>query len=81
MCQRLAGPHFAHGGYVLTVSANEYSRKHVFAHRMHDSGEVRSLRIREQGTVAAYCKDGYHLRTFAYVETTEPLLSVFKRRQ
>jgi len=79
--QRLAGPHFAHGGYVLTVSANEYCRKHVFAHRMRDSGEVRSLRIREQGTVAAYCKEGYRLRTFAYVETTEPLLSVFKRRQ
>jgi hypothetical protein len=39
---------------------------------MRDSGEVRSLRIREQGTVAAYCKDGYHLGTFAYVETTEP---------
>ncbi|CAD6246377.1 unnamed protein product [Miscanthus lutarioriparius] len=45
---------------------------------MRDSGEVRSMRIREQGTVAAYCKDGYHLRAFAYVETTEPLLSVFK---
>lgn len=79
--QRLAGPHFAHGGgYVLTTSAYENSQKHVLAHRVRDA-DVTSLRIKEQGTVAAYCKEGYRLRTFAYVETTEPLLSVFKRRQ
>ncbi|KAG0551055.1 hypothetical protein BDA96_01G391000 [Sorghum bicolor] len=83
VCQRLAGPHFAHGEYVLTVSAPESSLKHhLYAHRMRgggaagrlQSGEVRSLRIRDEGTVAAYLKGGYYyLRTFAYVQTTEPL--------
>ena len=73
---------------MLTLRAEEHSLKHhLYAHRMRNaagrlqSGEVRSLRIRDEGTVVAYCKDGYyHLRTFAYVETTEPL-SLYKRRQ
>ncbi|CAO2173245.1 unnamed protein product [Urochloa humidicola] len=82
--QRLAAPHFAHGGeYVLTVQSKKWGRKHVYAHRLRDAGrrlqngEVRSVRIGDPGTTVAYCKDGYYIRTFAYVETTEPL-SVYK---
>ncbi|CAO2207134.1 unnamed protein product [Urochloa humidicola] len=83
--ERLAAPHFAHGGeYVLTVESKEWGRKHVYAHRLRGGGgrrlpcgEVRSVRIGEPGTAVAYCKDGYYLRTSAYVETTEPL-SVYK---
>jgi hypothetical protein len=64
------GPHFAHREYVLTVRAEEHSFKHhLYAHRMRDAaGWLHS------GEVAAYCKDSYYsLRTFAYVETMEPL--------
>ncbi|CAL5005522.1 unnamed protein product [Urochloa decumbens] len=83
--QRLAAPHFAHGGeYVLTVQTEGWRKMHLHAHRMRDagkrlqSGEVRSVRIGgEPGTAVAYCKDANELRTFAYVETTEPL-SVYK---
>ncbi|CAL5001451.1 unnamed protein product [Urochloa decumbens] len=82
--ERLAAPHFAHGGeYVLTVQSEVRARKHVYAHRMRDAGrrlscgEVRSVRIGEPGMEVAYCKDGYYLQTFAYVETTEPS-SVYK---
>uniref|UniRef100_K3YLH9 F-box domain-containing protein n=2 Tax=Setaria italica TaxID=4555 RepID=K3YLH9_SETIT len=82
--QRLAAPHFAHGGeYVLTVQSKEWGRKHVYAHRLRGAGrrlprgEVRSVRIEEPGMAVAYREDGYYLETFAYVETTEPL-SVYK---
>ncbi|CAL5005521.1 unnamed protein product [Urochloa decumbens] len=79
---RLAEPHFAHGGeYVLTVQG--WEKSHLHAHRMRDAGrkllssEVRSVRIEEPGTALASFKEPGCLRTFAYVETTEPL-SVYK---
>jgi hypothetical protein len=31
------------------------------------------VRIEDTGTVVAYHADRYYLRTFSYVETTEPL--------
>ncbi|KAF8758060.1 hypothetical protein HU200_010720 [Digitaria exilis] len=84
--QRLAAPYLApHGGeYVLAVArSDERGRKNLCAHRLPGAGiwlprgEVRSVRISdgEPGTVVAYCISGSYsdLRTFAYVETTEPL--------
>ncbi|CAL4999536.1 unnamed protein product [Urochloa decumbens] len=77
---RLAEPHFAHGGeYVLTVQSEGWEKSHLHAHRMRDAGrkllssEVRSVRIEEPGTALASFKEPGCLRTFAYVETTEPL--------
>jgi hypothetical protein len=57
------------------VASKGWEQKHVYAHRMR--GEVRSVRIGEPAAAAAYFKNGSYLRTFAYVETTEPL-SVYK---
>ncbi|CAL4999566.1 unnamed protein product [Urochloa decumbens] len=81
---RLAAPHFAHGGeYVLTVQSEGWEKRHLHSHRMRDAGrrlltsEVRSVRIEEPGTAVASFKEPGCLRTFAYVETTEPL-SVYK---
>ncbi|KAF8654487.1 hypothetical protein HU200_061677 [Digitaria exilis] len=81
--QRLAAPYFAaHGGeYVLAVRTDERWRKQLHAHRLREGGiwlqrgEVRSVRINQPGTKVAYCSRGTcsYLRTFAYVETTEPL--------
>ncbi|CAL5005502.1 unnamed protein product [Urochloa decumbens] len=81
---RLAAPHFAHGGeYVLTVQSEGWEKRHLHSHRMRDAGrrllssEVRSVRIEEPGTAVASFKEPGCLRTFANVETTEPL-SVYK---
>ncbi|KAF8654486.1 hypothetical protein HU200_061676 [Digitaria exilis] len=80
--QRLAAPHFApYGGeYVLATRPEDWGRNHLYAHRLRDAGrrrlprgELRSVPMSETGTVVAYCNTGYYLRSFAYVETTEPL--------
>nr|CAB3481322.1 unnamed protein product [Digitaria exilis] len=84
--QRLAAPYFAaHGGeYVVAMRTDERWRKHLHAHRLREAGiwlprgEVRSVRISETGTVVASGVSGSNLRTFAYVETTEPLRSTGK---
>ncbi|CAO2162900.1 unnamed protein product [Urochloa humidicola] len=74
---RVAAPHFAHcGEYMLTVQSERWDKKHLHAHKMRDAG-VWSVRIGEPGTAVAYCKDASDVRTFAYVETTEPL-SIYK---
>ncbi|CAO2173247.1 unnamed protein product [Urochloa humidicola] len=79
MERRLAGPHFAHGGlYVLTLQSEAWGKEHLHAHKMGlRRGEVRSIRIGKARTAVAYCKDASDVRTFAYVETTEPL-SIYK---
>jgi hypothetical protein len=41
------------------------------AARRLQSGEVRSVRIREPGTAVAYSKNADYLRTFAYVKRLE----------
>jgi hypothetical protein len=52
--QRLAWPHFAHGGHALTMD----SKSCVFTHRMRAAGalqcgEVQSVGISEEGQVAS----------------------------
>lgn len=85
--QQLAWPHFAHGEHVLTTSTHCSIRGFLYAHRLSDDGRRRlqcsAVRINERrpGKVvgsfgACYRRD---LRTFAYVETTEPV-SVFRLR-
>uniref|UniRef100_A0A0E0AX02 F-box domain-containing protein n=1 Tax=Oryza glumipatula TaxID=40148 RepID=A0A0E0AX02_9ORYZ len=85
--QQLAWPHFAHGEHVLTTSTHCSIRGFLYAHRLSDDGRRRLqcsvVRINERrsGKVvgsfgACYRRD---LRTFAYVETTEPV-SVASRR-
>ncbi|TVU05352.1 hypothetical protein EJB05_48511, partial [Eragrostis curvula] len=77
--QLLARPHFEYGDYVLTTDTGwaPYCVQDLFGHRLCDarrlpSGQVRSVRIRKQGT-AVSGMSGYLRGTFSYVETTEPL--------
>jgi hypothetical protein len=73
--QRLAWPHFAHGGHALTMD----SKSCVFTHRMRAAGalqcgEVQSVRISEEGQVMLSGINGGSIRgVFAYVKTQDPL--------
>ncbi|XBI95934.1 hypothetical protein VPH35_032299 [Triticum aestivum] len=73
--QNLPRPHFVYGEYVLTREESSlyghYRKKGPSL-----SGEVVQVGHRDQGTLVAEIKGDYshsQYRTFAYVETTEPL--------
>ncbi|CAL5005578.1 unnamed protein product [Urochloa decumbens] len=80
--QELARPHFGftRGEFVLTNGRKDWENA-VFAHRLPGAGKLQcgEVRINERkpGTAVARLPNAYDIRTFAYVETTEPL-SVYR---
>ncbi|KAK1668265.1 hypothetical protein QYE76_056424 [Lolium multiflorum] len=66
--QRLMSPQFAHGKYVLTAVTREVSVLYG-----HELGERRSFNVVLSKEPAVCDVEGYIHRTFAYVETREPL--------
>jgi F-box interacting protein len=73
--QRLVSPQFAHGKYVLTAVTREKWkpwRKESVLYG-HELGERRSFNVVLSKEPAVCNVEGYIHRTFAYVETREPL--------
>ena len=79
--RQMVWPHFAHGDHAMTASTWQYSRSHelLYVHRLSGGKGLQCREARINGkspgkAVGKYDRRTYRdLRTFAFVETTEPL--------
>ncbi|KAI4968165.1 hypothetical protein ZWY2020_005277 [Hordeum vulgare] len=78
-CWQVTRPHFAHNEYLLTEEFSQGPRNVVYKHKLNSDRGMVEINETSPGTIVLTIKAALsnHCKTFAYVETTEPL-SVYK---